>query len=202
MRVDLSFVSEVPDRQNFEALLFDYYSSILKVLDQANGPALRAEDMVSGAMDYVHEMLPPNGRLAMATGEGNRMLGCGAIRAIRPEAVELKWVFVRPECQGQGLGRKICEMMISEARRMGHEAVYADTVKGNQSMLAVFEKTGFEYIPRYAENANPVDLEPYLVFLRRRLVENYPPARWIRRSLMSCLCGFGRARRFHGFDGR
>ena len=58
---------------------------------------------------------------------------------------------------------------IDEARKMGCTTVYADTMKGNRAMLAMYEKFGFHYIPRYPENANPAELEPFLVYLEYRM---------------------------------
>ncbi|WP_410482398.1 GNAT family N-acetyltransferase [Ovoidimarina sediminis] len=74
-------------------------------------------------------MLPPKGRLAIARAVDGRLLGCGSLRRIRSDAVEMKRMFVRPEAQGQGLGKGLFDMRLEEARNMGCRAVYADTAK-------------------------------------------------------------------------
>ena len=51
---------------------------------------------------------------------------------------------------------------------MGCRAVYADTYRGNRPMLNIYERHGFRHIPRYPENANPPEFEPYLVYLEYR----------------------------------
>lgn len=162
---EVSFVSEVTDLSAFEELLLDYYRAVLPVLEAAGGPVLAPQDMVDSSIDHLDEMLPPSGRLVLARGEDGRLLGCGAFRRIRQDAVEMKRMFVRPEAQGQGLGRRLFEMRIAEAKKMGCRIIYADTAKGNRSMLSMYEKHGFQYVPRYPENANPPEFEPYLVFL-------------------------------------
>lgn len=169
MSVTVSFVPKVPDLPAFEDLLLDYYSIVLRTLEAAGGPKLRPEDMVAGSIESLDKMLPPNGRLLLAHDETGRLVGCGALLKIRPDAVEMKRMFVRPEAQGTGLGRTLFEMRLDEARRMGCTHVYADTARGNRSMLAMYEKHGFRYIDRYPENANPPDFAPYLVFLEYRL---------------------------------
>ena len=174
MPAHLSFISEVPDLPAFEALLQDYYQNVLTTLEAAGGPRLRPEDMVKDALDHLDEMLPPRGRLALVHGDDGRLLGCGALRRIRDDAVEMKRMFVRPEAQGQGLGRQLFERRIEEAGRMGCRAIYADTAKGNRPMLSIYERFGFKYIPRYPENANPPELAPYLVFLEYRFPETKP----------------------------
>jgi RimJ/RimL family protein N-acetyltransferase len=55
-------------------------------------------------------------------------------------------------------------MRIDAAREMGCTTLYADTIKGNRAMLAMYVRLGFDYAPsRYPENANPPELDPYLV---------------------------------------
>ncbi len=169
MNSDVSFVSKVSDVAAFEELLFDYYSVVLKAFEAAGGPVLAPEDLVRSSIDHLDEMLPPDGRLALARDQDGHLLGCGAMRRIRQDAVEMKRMFVRPEVQGQGLGRRLFEMRIAEAKAMGCRTIYVDTARGNRSMLSMYEKHGFQYIPRYPENANPPEFEPYLVYMKYEL---------------------------------
>lgn len=168
MKIDVSFVSEVPDKAAFEELLFDYYTDVGQVARAAGVPDFVPEDLVASSIDALDEMLPPNGRLALAHDGAGRLVGCGAYRCVRPDAVEMKRMFVRPEARGAGLGRRLFEMRIEEARKTGARVIYADTAKGNRPMLEMYERYGFTYIPRYPENANPPEYEPYLVFLEYR----------------------------------
>ncbi len=163
---DVSFVSEVPDLTAFEGLLLDYYSVVLRAFEAGGGPVLAPDDLVRSSIEHLDEMLPPDGRLALARGHAGQLLGCGAMRRIRKDAVEMKRMFVRPEVQGLGLGRRLFEMRVEEAKNMGCRAIYVDTAKGNRSMLSMYEKHGFQYIPRYPENGNPPEFEPYLVFMK------------------------------------
>lgn len=168
MSAEISFVSEVRNIPAFRDLLTDYYENVLKSFEAAGGPVLVPEELADSSIEHLDELLPPVGRLVLAQSTDGQLLGCGTLRRIRPDAVEMKRMFVRPEAQGQGLGRCLFEMRIEEARKMGCRAVYADTARGNRPMLAMYEKFGFHYIQRYPENANPPEFEPYLVFLEYR----------------------------------
>ena len=169
MTIEVSFIPEVTNLSEFEALLLEYYSDVLQIAEAAGVPKLAPEDLVQSSVDHLDEMLPPNGRLALARDPDGRLLGCGTLRRIRPDAVEMKRMFVRPEARGKGLGQRLFEMRIDEARKMGCRAVYADTAKGNRPMLSMYERFGFHYIPRYPENANPIEFEPYIVYLQYSL---------------------------------
>jgi GNAT superfamily N-acetyltransferase len=168
MIADVSFVTKVRDLPAFGNLLTDYYRIALQKLEAAGGPTLRPEALAESSLDHLDEMLPPKGRLLLAHGGDGQLLGCGTLRWIRPDAVEMKRMFVRPEAQGLGLGQRLFEMRVEEARKMGCRAIYADTVAGNRPMLSIYERFGFTYIPRYPENANPPEFEPYLVYLEYR----------------------------------
>ena len=165
MAVEFSFASEVTDLAELEELFLEYYTDVLKVAEAAGLHKLEPQDLVNDSMAHLDEMLPPDGRLLLARNADGRLVGCGTLRRIRPDAVEMKRMFVRQEARGQKVGQRLFEMRIEEARRMGCSAVYADTARGNRPMLSMYERFGFRYIPRYAENANPPDYAPYLVYL-------------------------------------
>ncbi|WP_294230369.1 GNAT family N-acetyltransferase [uncultured Shimia sp.] len=169
MTVTPEFVSALPDPDAFETLMLEYYTIMASKLSDAGGPQLSAADLARDTLTHMQELLPPDGRTLLAHDEAGRLIGCGVLRKVRPNAAELKRMFVRPEAQGLGLGRKLFEMRIDAAREMGCTTLYADTVKGNRAMLAMYERLGFDYIPRYPENANPPELDPYLVYLERHL---------------------------------
>ncbi len=79
----------------------------------------------------------------------------------------MKRLYVLPDCQGHGLGRRLIEARIDGARAMGLSDLYADTVIGNDDMLRLYDRLGFRHIDRYPENANPPERDPWLVYLHR-----------------------------------
>lgn len=170
MSVDLKFVTTLPAPAAFESLMREYYQIMGEKLVNAGGPQLSAQGMAKDTIAHMDELLPPSGRTLLATREDGALVGCGVIRTIRDDAAELKRMYVRPDAQGMGLGRQLFELRIAEARKMGCKFAYADTVRGNTAMLSMYEAFGFKYISRYSENANPAELDPYLVYLELRIV--------------------------------
>lgn len=169
MKFKMEFVSELPDPQAFETLMREYYRIMIDKIVAVGGPELSAEELAADTMAHMSDLTPPDGRLLLATAEDGELLGCGVIKKVRSDAAELKRMYVRACAQGLGIGRKLFEMRIDEARNMGLKYLYADTVKENRAMLSMYEKFGFNYIPRYPENANGPELEPYLVYLEYQL---------------------------------
>lgn len=169
MSYKLEFVTTLPDAAAFETLMQEYYQVMVGKLVGAGGRDQSAAELAADTMAHLDELTPPKGRILLATQNDGKLIGCGVLRKIRADAAELKRMYVRPEAQGSGLGRQLFEMRIAEAQKMGCTALYADTIVGNTAMLSMYERYGFKYISRYPENANAVELDPYLVYLELRL---------------------------------
>ena len=169
MEIDLKFVSAIPDQAAFEELLTEFFEEMIEKLVNIGGPSLPPDEAAAKTISTMELILPPRGRTLLATDDEGRLLGCGVLRRVGSHAAEMKHMFVRSKARGTGLGRQLFQMRLREAERMGLRTLYADTVKGNLEMLTMYEKFGFSYIPRYDENANDTELEPFLVYLKYEL---------------------------------
>ncbi len=81
---------------------------------------------------------------------GGRVAGWAALRPTtdRPAArftVE-NAVYVDPECRGRGIGSALLAEIIERARAIGHHAVIAMVVAGNESSEKLHLKLGFERV--------------------------------------------------------
>lgn len=95
--------------------------------------------------------------------------GCALLKPIEG-GCELKRLWVRPQFQKQGIGRKLTEALIAEARKRGHTAMYLDTVPAAMKAAHyLYLALGFLPVERY--NDNPV---PDVVFFRLHLAVTLP----------------------------
>lgn len=105
------------------------------------------------------EYAPPRGRLLVAR-NGERSIGCVALRAHGDDIAELKRLWVRPEARGSGAGRELVERAIGEARTIGYARIRLDTTPGMEAAQALYRSLGF--VPIDAYRANPVPGTSYL----------------------------------------
>ena len=113
---------------------------------------------------FITPIVDANGAILLARDPSGYLLGCGFLRRLSTDQAELKRLYVRDLARSMGLGRQIIETRIEKAREMGVKTVFADTVRGNSSMLGLYDRLGFQPCPRYDGNANPEELDPYLVY--------------------------------------
>jgi len=106
---------------------------------------------------------PPRGRLLVAR-QGERMIGCIALRPLAGTDCEMKRLYVTDEGRGFGVGKRLVEALCSEARAAGYRRIFLDTLPEMVAAQRLYEHLGFRDVAPYT--ANPV---PGARFLARDL---------------------------------
>ncbi|MFA8443137.1 GNAT family N-acetyltransferase [Yoonia sp.] len=169
----VSTVSDVSDpnlRAALDDLLLEYYGVIVRKLGEAGMDHSYTPEILMGSFwPEVHKILPPNGRLIVAQDAVGRLVGCGTLHSVRPDAAEVKRLYVRPEAVGHGLGSAIVREWINGARGMGLETLLVNVIKSNRDPMGIFERLGFQAIDRYPECADPIEVDPYFIYMEYHL---------------------------------
>ncbi len=97
---------------------------------------------------------PPDGRLVLAREDG-RAIGCVALRRIGQDVCEMKRLYVRPEYRGTGVGRRLAERIIDEARAAGYRLMKLDTLSSMAAANRLYESLGFVDARPYGDHSIP-----------------------------------------------
>jgi ribosomal protein S18 acetylase RimI-like enzyme len=109
------------------------------------------QELASLPGDYA----PPSGRLLLAEFYGRRA-GCVALHRLEDGICEMKRLYVRPEFRGHGIGRRLSEAVIAEARAAGYQRMRLDTVAPvMREAVQLYRELGFCEIAAYRPNPMP-----------------------------------------------
>jgi ribosomal protein S18 acetylase RimI-like enzyme len=92
------------------------------------------------------------GVLLLVVDPAGEVVGTAAVRRLEPGTGELKRMWLRPACQGKGLGRRLMDACLDEARRLGCRALRLDTQATLAAAVHLYRAYGFTEIPRYNDN--------------------------------------------------
>lgn len=97
------------------------------------------------------EYARPAGRLFLAF-DGNKAIGCGALRPIDGYACEMKRLYICPVSRGKSAGGAMIDALISAAREIGYRRMRLDTLPLMETAIGMYRALGFKEIPPYRHN--------------------------------------------------
>ncbi len=102
---------------------------------------------------------PPEGCLLLAFLD-DRAVGCVALRKFDTRDCEMKRLYIEPGHRGHGIGKKLVERIINEARLLQYNEMRLDTLASMTAARKLYQSFGFRETAAYYHN--PLDDAVYM----------------------------------------
>lgn len=116
------------------------------------GDALDADGLDHDIAHWQEEYDGRAGVLLLVADPTGEVVGTAAVRLLEPGVGELKRMWLRPSRQGRGLGRRLMDACLDEARRLGCRSLRLDTQARMEAAVHLYRAYGFSEIARYNDN--------------------------------------------------
>jgi ribosomal protein S18 acetylase RimI-like enzyme len=93
----------------------------------------------------------PEGAFFVAK-ENNEIIGCVGIKKLENDICEMKRLFVKDSYKGNGIGKRLVEIIIKEAKLKQYEKMRLDTLDAMEQALKIYYKNNFYKIEPYYNN--------------------------------------------------
>ena len=81
------------------------------------------------------------------------LAGCGALKPVESDTVEVKRMFVRQPFRRMGLARRLLQELETAARNFGYRRIVLETGNRQPESVALYERAGYARIEPFGEYA-------------------------------------------------
>jgi GNAT superfamily N-acetyltransferase len=105
-------------------------------------------------VDWQGEYDGAAGVMLVVVNRDDEVVGTAGVRRLAPGVSELKRMWLRPDCRGRGLARRLMDRCLDEARALGGRVLRLDSERDRLAVaVRLYRGYGFVEIPDY--NRNP-----------------------------------------------
>jgi len=83
--------------------------------------------------------------------ENKKPIGCGAIKELSPDSMEVKRMFTLPESRAKGIATKILAELETWAKELSYSKCMLETGKRQPEAIALYQKNGYRIVPNYGQ---------------------------------------------------
>jgi putative acetyltransferase len=144
----------------------EHYSAAVELFNEyahGLGIDLTFQNFNAELADLPQKYGPPTGELWLVQ-DGEKFVGCAALRKLEVGVCELKRMYIQPACRGQKAGNQLVEMAIDCAKSLGYQTIKLDSLRRLTPAIKLYERYGFAETTPY--NYNP---EADVVYFERSL---------------------------------
>jgi GNAT superfamily N-acetyltransferase len=157
-------------------LIGEYLSWVAGVAAEQHSLVFDTEAMLASDIGDRGKFYAPNGRFYLLRDE-QAFVGVGALQRIDATTAEIQRMYVQPPWRGHGAARLLLDRLLDDARAIGCDVVWLESLKSLAPAHALYRSVGFVEVPPHDDNVtrryqDEAALDAYLdsaVFMALRL---------------------------------
>jgi putative acetyltransferase len=154
--LSLSIAAEPFDSDDARCLIAALDAGLAELYppEQRFGPNLKAQHLEGGRGAF------------LVARDGDRAVGCGAIRLLDPTTAEAKRMYVQPDQRGKGVGQAVLAGLEAAAKTLGVRRLVLETGIYQDAALSFYRRAGFTPVDcwgEYAASPTSICLEKHLL---------------------------------------
>jgi ribosomal protein S18 acetylase RimI-like enzyme len=115
------------------------------------GIDLGFQDIEDELAHFPEKYKEPEGAFFVAR-DGDEVVGCVGMKPLGDGACEMKRLYVGDDHKGLGIGKRLVEIILAEAKAKGYTRMRLDTLRRMERALGLYRAFGFREIGQYVEN--------------------------------------------------
>ncbi len=92
-----------------------------------------------------------NIRYAVVAYLDGQAVGCGAIKKFDEQSMEVKRMYVKPDCRGQKIATTVLKDLEQWTRELGYQRCVLETGKKQPEAIALYHYAGYQVIANYGQ---------------------------------------------------
>jgi putative acetyltransferase len=142
--VSVSIVAEPFDSEDARRLIAELDGALTEIYtpEQRFGPNLKQNHLKEGRGAF------------LVARDGDRAVGCGAVRLVDRATAEVKRMYVDPDHRGKGVGWAVLVSLETTARELGARRLVLETGIYQDAAISLYRRAGFKQIECWGEYAS------------------------------------------------
>ncbi|UCE10339.1 MAG: GNAT family N-acetyltransferase [Candidatus Thorarchaeota archaeon] len=166
--------SRIKHKQQFIELNVEFLNWTVEVIKARYGVDIvaimggTAREYVEASYEEVARSFERDGIFYILEVAGEAM-GMGGVRKLEEGICEIKRMYIRPECRGQGLGKELVRKLLEHAGSVGFSLVRLESGVYMESAHHIYRSLGFKEREPYDGYETPEPFKPFAIFMELEL---------------------------------
>ena len=168
LQIEIADLDDPGRLAEVKELVWEYFEWGNSISTARHGFNFDISRMLGDFIDDRGNYKPPDGIMYLVR-TGNHPIGTGGFKKINDSICELKRIYIRKAYRKTGLGSKLIERIIADARNSGYAEMHLESARFMEDAFRLYERFGFREIPIYSGVESPVEYQSIIYCMKLAL---------------------------------